>query len=148
LPSPIGTLELSYTETAVISLQRVHTPSINEASLTWLGKEVARELREYFAGTRTQFDLPMAPAGTPFQQKVWAALCDIPYGETRTYQEIAQAVGNIKAARAVGMANNRNPISIAIPCHRVIGKNGALVGYASGLEMKEQLLQLEQTHSD
>lgn len=105
--------------------------------------EAGKQLREYFAGTRRDFDLPLAPAGTAFMQKVWKALQDIPYGETRSYKEIAAASGNVKACRAVGMANNRNPISIFIPCHRVIGADGDLVGYGGGLNKKIFLLELE-----
>lgn len=101
------------------------------------------QLEEYFAGERRAFDLPLAPKGTAFQQKVWRALTEIPYGETRTYGEIAAAIGNPKAARAVGMANNKNPIGILIPCHRVIGADGKLVGYAGGMEKKAFLLKLE-----
>ena len=102
-----------------------------------------KQLDEYFAGKRKTFDLPLAPKGTEFQQKVWNALTEIPYGETRTYGEIAAAIGNPKGARAVGMANNKNPIGILIPCHRVVGANGKLVGYAGGMEKKEWLLRLE-----
>ena len=102
------------------------------------------QLEEYFAGNRKQFDLPLAPKGTDFQKRVWKALTDIPYGETRTYGEIATAVGSPKAARAVGMANNKNPIGIIVPCHRVVGADGKLVGYAGGMEKKEWLLNLEQ----
>jgi len=102
-----------------------------------------KQLEEYFAGERKAFDLPLAPKGTAFQQKVWKALTEIPYGETRTYGEIAAAVGNPKGARAVGMANNKNPIGIIIPCHRVVGANGKLVGYAGGMEKKAFLLELE-----
>ena len=102
-----------------------------------------KQLDEYFAGKRKTFDLPLAPKGTEFQQKVWNALKEIPYGETRTYGEIAAAIGNPKGARAVGMANNKNPIGILIPCHRVVGANGKLVGYAGGMEKKEWLLRLE-----
>jgi methylated-DNA-[protein]-cysteine S-methyltransferase len=105
--------------------------------------EAGKQLREYFAGTRRDFDLPLAPAGTEFMQKVWKALQEIPYGETRSYKEIASASGNVKACRAVGMANNRNPISIIIPCHRVIGAGGDLVGYGGGLDKKIFLLELE-----
>ncbi len=105
--------------------------------------EAGKQLKEYFAGMRRDFDLPLAPAGTAFMQKVWKALQDIPYGETRSYKEIAAAAGNVKACRAVGMANNRNPISIFIPCHRVIGANGELVGYGGGLDKKVFLLELE-----
>ncbi len=106
--------------------------------------EAARtQLQEYFAGERTEFDLPLSPRGTDFQKKVWAELARIPYGETRSYQQIAAAVGNETAARAVGMANPQNPVAIIVPCHRVIGKNGALTGYAGGPERKKALLALE-----
>ena len=99
------------------------------------------------AGRRREFQLPLAPKGTEFQQKVWKALLDIPYGETRSYGEIARAIGNPKASRAVGMANNRNPIAIIIPCHRVIGSTGKLVGYGGGLDKKEFLLNLERQNA-
>ncbi len=101
------------------------------------------QLEEYFAGTRKTFDLPLHAKGTAFQQKVWEQLQLIPYGETRSYGQIAAAIGNPNASRAVGGANNKNPIGIIIPCHRVIGVNGALVGYAGGLDVKETLLALE-----
>ncbi|TAJ09424.1 methylated-DNA--[protein]-cysteine S-methyltransferase [Marinilabiliaceae bacterium JC017] len=101
------------------------------------------QLEEYFAGKRKNFQLKLNPGGTDFQQKVWQELTNIPYGESRCYKDIAIAVGNPKAARAIGMANNRNPIPIIIPCHRVIGANKKLAGYAYGLEVKQQLLQLE-----
>ena len=103
----------------------------------------AEQLNEYFAGIRTVFEFPVMPAGTAFQKKVWDAVSAIPYGETRTYKEIAEQAGNSLAARAVGMANNRNPAVIVIPCHRVIGHNGALTGYGGGLDVKEYLLDLE-----
>ncbi|MBO5330240.1 MAG: methylated-DNA--[protein]-cysteine S-methyltransferase [Anaerotignum sp.] len=109
--------------------------------------ECKKQLEEYFAGKRKTFDLPLVPRGTEFQQKVWKALQEIPYGETRTYGEVAAAIGNPKAARAVGMANNKNPIGIIIPCHRVVGANGKLVGYAGGMEKKEFLLELERNNS-
>lgn len=98
------------------------------------------QLEEYFAGDRNHFDLPLEPEGTEFQRSVWTALTEIPYGETRSYGEIAAEVGRPKAARAVGMANNRNPIAVIVPCHRVIGAGGALVGYAGGIERKTWLL--------
>lgn len=101
------------------------------------------ELEEYFAGERKDFSVPIRPAGTPFQQSVWNALREIPYGDTASYGEIAKRIGNEKACRAVGMANNRNPIAIIIPCHRVIGAGGSLTGYAGGLDKKEFLLELE-----
>lgn len=105
--------------------------------------EARAQLLAYFSGDRTTFTLPLAPAGTPFQKRVWQVLCGIPYGETLSYKEVARRVGNEKAARAVGRANNRNPLPIIIPCHRVIGANGAMVGYGGGLEIKEKLLALE-----
>ena len=110
---------------------------------TPLLRQAAAELAAYFAGQLREFTVPLAPKGTPFQQKVWAALREIPYGETRSYKEIAAMVGNEKACRAVGMANNRNPLPIFIPCHRVVGSDGKLVGYAGGLDVKTFLLELE-----
>lgn len=106
-------------------------------------KEAARQLQEYFGGKRTVFELNLAPEGTPFQRRVWKALSAIPYAHVRSYKDIAVAIGNAKAVRAVGMANHRNPISFIIPCHRVIGANGSLVGYGGGLELKQWLLDLE-----
>jgi methylated-DNA-[protein]-cysteine S-methyltransferase len=102
------------------------------------------QLHEYFASARTQFDIPLAPAGTLFQKRVWQALVDIPFGKTCSYSEIALKLGDINAVRAVAAANGLNPIAIIIPCHRVIGKDGSLTGYAGGLARKQQLLALEQ----
>lgn len=110
---------------------------------TALMDSVANELAEYFDGKRREFDFPYELHGTEFQMEVWNALCDIPYGETRSYGQIAEAVGDPKASRAVGMANNKNPLMIAVPCHRVIGADGSLTGYAGGLPLKEALLKLE-----
>jgi AraC family transcriptional regulator of adaptative response/methylated-DNA-[protein]-cysteine methyltransferase len=104
----------------------------------------ATQLEEYFAHQRQRFDLPLHLIGTEFQCRVWASLCSIQFGETRSYKQVAAAIGNPKASRAVGMANNKNPIMIVVPCHRVVGANGDLVGYASGLAMKQRLLALEQ----
>lgn len=101
------------------------------------------QIEEYFAEKRTEFDLPLKPEGTLFEQSVWNALLSIPYGETRTYGQIAGTIGNIKASRAVGRAVGRNPLSIIIPCHRVIGHNGSLTGYAGGIDMKRALLEIE-----
>lgn len=106
-----------------------------------------QQLEEYFEGGRRSFDLPLSPRGTEFQLKVWRALVDIPYGETRCYGQIAETVGNPKAARAVGLANNRNPLAIFIPCHRVIGANGKLVGFGGGLDVKQALLELERNNA-
>lgn len=105
--------------------------------------ETERQLIEYFAGKRTCFDVPLEFSGTNFQKQVWAALLTIPFGETRSYRDIAEQVGNVKAVRAVGAANGRNPISIIAPCHRVIGASGDLTGFAGGLKVKERLLVLE-----
>ncbi len=111
---------------------------------TNLLKEANNQLKEYFIGKREKFDLYLEPqGGTEFQKKVWKALQEIPYGETRSYKDIAINIGNEKACRAVGMANNKNPIPIFIPCHRVIGSNGNLIGYAGGLDIKETLLRIE-----
>lgn len=107
--------------------------------------EAERQLNEYFAGLRTGFDLPLRAAGTAFQQAVWSELRKIPYGETRTYGQLAAALGRPKACRAVGGACHRNPIGIIVPCHRVVGASGSLTGYAGGLEAKRYLLELEQT---
>jgi len=108
-----------------------------------LTKACHLQLEEYFAGSRTVFELPLNPEGSIFQKKVWEALLEIPYGETRSYGEIAKNIGNPKASRAVGMANNKNPLAIVVPCHRVIGSNGKLVGYGGGIPIKQQLLELE-----
>ena len=121
-------------EIAAGEMLEVETPLLLEGE---------RQLQQYFNGERQEFELPLDAAGTPFQLKVWEALRQIPYGETRSYKEIAIAVENPKGVRAIGMANNRNPISIITPCHRVIGTNGKLVGYAGGLHLKEYLLNHE-----
>ncbi|MBC7086029.1 MAG: methylated-DNA--[protein]-cysteine S-methyltransferase [Methanomethylovorans sp.] len=118
---------------------------VNETKLL---KEAYRQLQEYLAGTRKDFMLPLAPAGTKFMLHVWEALRSIPYGETRSYKEIAQSIGNQKASRAVGIANNHNPTPIFIPCHRVITSNGKMGGYRWGLQIKEHLLKLEKQHAD
>ena len=119
------------------------TPVNGIKSETSIIKQAKNELDEYFKGKRKTFDLPLAPKGTEFQLKVWEALKNIPYGNTASYKDIAIAVGNEKACRAVGMANNKNPICIVIPCHRVIGSNDSLVGYSGGLDIKEKLLKIE-----
>lgn len=110
--------------------------------------EAKNQLSEYFNGTRHAFDLDLVLQGTEFQHKVWNALLEIPYGETRSYQEIAEAIGNPKAVRAVGMANNKNNIGIIIPCHRVIGKDGSMTGYYGGIHYKEFLLDLERKNKE
>jgi methylated-DNA-[protein]-cysteine S-methyltransferase len=114
---------------------------------TLFSDEVYRQIKEYFSGARREFDLPLYREGTQFQKRVWDALCTIPYGQTRSYSEIAAQIGSPRAARAVGMANHVNPIAIIVPCHRVIGKNGSLTGYASGTHIKRRLLDLEAKNS-
>jgi methylated-DNA-[protein]-cysteine S-methyltransferase len=118
-------------------------PEDEQLCETALLLEAVRQLDAYFAGELKEFTLPLAPEGTEFMKKVWAALCEIPYGRTASYGEVAERIGAPKAARAVGLANNRNPIPIFIPCHRVIGADGSLTGYAGGLDMKQKLLDLE-----
>ena len=141
-PFPFGQLKIGYQDGAVTLLKRTEEPARSEGR-TELTDMVFQQVSEYLDGRRREFDFPYRLQGTEFQRKVWRALCAIPYGETRTYGEIAAAVGSPRACRAVGMANHCNPILIAVPCHRVIGANGKLVGYGSGLDMKEALLQLE-----
>lgn len=118
---------------------------IGETEETSLIKEAIRQLDQYLEGKRKSFDLPLEMDGTEFQKKVWQALREIPYGETISYKELAQRVGSPKGYRAVGGANNKNPIPIIVPCHRVIGANGTLVGFALGLATKEKLLELEKS---
>jgi methylated-DNA-[protein]-cysteine S-methyltransferase len=108
-------------------------------------RKVAQELKEYLSGKRKKFDVPLKFYGTDFQLSVWNALLTIPYGETRSYRDIAEQIGNAKACRAVGMANHWNPIAIVVPCHRVIGADGSLTGFGGGLTLKQQLLELEST---
>ena len=143
--SPFGHVTVGIEENTVVSL-RIAPRLLSENNICPLAQTVTDQLQDYFSGNRRAFDLPLAPKGTPFQQLVWQELCQIPYGQTRTYGEIAAAIGKPRAARAVGMACNRNPIWLLIPCHRVVGRNGALTGYAGGLDMKCKLLELEQEY--
>ncbi|MDF2500251.1 MAG: Methylated-DNA--protein-cysteine methyltransferase [Anaerosporomusa subterranea] len=142
---PIGEIGIVEDGTAITNVYfnretAPHDVTIKETALL---KEAGRQLKDYLAGNRKSFDLLLAPYGTEFQQRVWQALQQIPCGETRSYGEIAKSIGQPKAVRAVGLANNRNPILIFIPCHRVVGANGKLIGYAGGLEAKQYLLNLE-----
>ncbi|NED95303.1 methylated-DNA--[protein]-cysteine S-methyltransferase [Phytoactinopolyspora alkaliphila] len=147
--SPLGRLRVSADDVGLTSLymeaQR-HGPTSPHPS--WIRDDdrfidVRRQLDLYFSGRLQVFDAPLNAAGTPFQREVWAALATIPYGEVRSYQQIAEHIGRPGASRAVGLANGRNPISIIVPCHRVIGASGALTGYGGGLERKRMLLDLE-----
>lgn len=138
----LGVLKIGYNDKAVIGVStEKQIDADNEPSA--LSDSAFEQISEYLKGKRKSFDFPYEYCGTEFQNKVWDALCEIPYGETRTYKQIAIQIGNPKASRAVGMANNKNPIAIVVPCHRVIGSNGSLVGYASGLDVKNFLLNLE-----
>jgi methylated-DNA-[protein]-cysteine S-methyltransferase len=146
--SPIGKLLLIGTDGVVEKLHFANSSEQNRIGTDWVNDEkgfteTLHQLTEYFSGDRHSFDLELAPKGTPFQEQVWRELQQIPYGKTASYGEIAGRVGNPKASRAVGMANNKNPIPIIIPCHRVIGKDGSLTGFGGGLDVKKQLLELE-----
>lgn len=139
---PIGVAEQEGAVTNVFFGNTVR-PDVYTERDTPLLSQAACQLREYLAGQRRSFSLPLNPAGTEFELRVWQALQTIPFGETRTYAQIAEQIGSPSACRAVGRANSRNPLSILIPCHRVIGSSGALTGYAGGLDMKKRLLALE-----
>ena len=146
IDSPIGKITICANEKAITGLKfGANSPELKEHE-TQILIEAKKQLAEYFSGKRKNFDLPLESKGTPFQKKVWQALSAIPYGATACYQDIAVRVGNPKGARAIGMANNRNPIALIVPCHRVIGKNGSLVGFASSIDIKAQLLEHEKTN--
>ena len=146
--SPVGTLTLIAADGRLTGLymdRQRHRPPVEtfgEPDPTPF-TEVVRQLEEYFAGHRTEFDLPITLTGTPFQRTVWAALREIPYGETASYGRLAERIGRRGGARAVGLANGRNPIGIIVPCHRVVGTTGDLTGYGGGLERKRHLLSFE-----
>lgn len=142
-----GYIQMAYEGSQLISLKMLPTGNNATAGTrTPLTNQVYKELWEYWAGERKNFDFPYELRGTPFQQKVWEALRNIPYGETRSYKQIATAIGQPQASRAVGMANNRNPMIIVVPCHRVVGAKGQLIGYAGGIAMKQALLELEERY--
>lgn len=148
IESPLGPLLLTADEAGLREIHFVNGRHPAQPESSWKEdraplNETIRQLHAYFAGELENFDLPLAPEGTPFQLGVWRRLCDIPYGETISYGELAIRVGNPRASRAVGLANGSNPIPIVIPCHRVIGSNGKLTGYGGGLPIKEKLLALE-----
>ena len=147
-PSPVGDLVLmsdGRSLTGLMMTNQRHTQGVQPGWVRESGPfvEARSQLGQYFAGERTEFELELAPTGTPFQVEVWRTLRDIPYGTTINYGELAKRIGNANASRAVGAANGRNPIGIIVPCHRVIGANGSLVGYGGGLERKKTLLALE-----
>ena len=147
--SPLGDLLLAADDAGLTGLHMdgdghgPHRPDPDWVEDPGRFDQVVHQLAEYFAGERTEFDLPINPAGTTFQREVWAALQTIPYGEVRSYGEIAEQIGRPGASRAVGLANGRNPIAVVVPCHRVIGASGSLTGYGGGLHRKRLLLDLE-----
>jgi methylated-DNA-[protein]-cysteine S-methyltransferase len=150
IESPVGKLKLVASDTGLAAIlwendppSRVRLGNLTEDRNHPVLLEAEQQLSDYFAGRRTSFDLRLDFAGTEFQRKVWRALLEIPFGETRTYGQIARQLGNPNAIRAVGAANGRNPISIVAPCHRVIGADGGLTGFAGGLKVKEYLLGME-----
>lgn len=151
MPSPLGELLLTGDGrhlTGLYMTPHTHSP---ERGAGWVRDDAVfadavRQLQEYFDGTRITFEIPLAPDGTEFQRKVWMALRDIPYAHTVSYGDVAREIGNPRGGRAVGLANGRNPISIIVPCHRVIGSNGALTGYGGGIERKQWLLAHEARH--
>ncbi|MBN2285685.1 MAG: methylated-DNA--[protein]-cysteine S-methyltransferase [Tissierellales bacterium] len=142
MDSPMGPIEVKASLKGITSISFRNQKGINEGDSPLLEQAVT-ELKEYFGGQRKSFDLPLDIEGTPFRMKVWNELSKIPYGETISYKELASRIGNVKASRAVGGANNKNPIGIVVPCHRVIGANGALVGYEGGIDKKKWLLDFE-----
>lgn len=153
LSTPLGELLLTGTEHGLTGLYMPPHKHAPEQAEGWVRDDAlfsaARaQLTAYFAGEPTDFDLPLAATGTPFQQRVWAALREIPYGATRSYGQLAARIGSPAASRAVGLANGRNPISIIVPCHRVVGSTGKLVGYGAGVERKSWLLALERGQRD
>jgi len=150
MTSPVGTLKLVASANALVAvlwegerLNRVPLEPMDPDPDHPVLAETERQLTEYFSGTRTEFDLPLEPRGSEFQKTVWRALRAIPFGATRSYLDLAKAIGSVKAVRAVGAANGKNPLSIIVPCHRVIGSDGGLTGFAGGLDVKARLLALE-----
>ena len=143
MDSPIGLLTLVEEDGALTEVRFGQRCDDAKQQETPLLLQTVRELDEYFGGLRQSFTVPLAPRGTSFQQQCWQALVQIPYGETRTYAQQAAMIGKPKACRAVGMGHHHNPLPIVIPCHRVVGKNGKLTGYAGGLDIKEKLLNIE-----
>lgn len=140
IATPIGALQITGADAGISAISFQDDPAPPSESVPPPLADCVRQLEEYFAGTREEFTLELALQGTPFERRVWAHLLDIPYGETRTYMQIAELMGDPKTIRAVGRANGRNPLPIVVPCHRVIGSNGDLVGYGGGLWRKEWLL--------
>ena len=152
MPSPVGRLRLIASDSALVGIwfeqgrDAVRHPGGLTEKPSRLLEFARAQLQEYFAAQRREFDLPLDPRGTEFQRRVWQRLLKIPYGETTSYGALASELGDIKASRAVGLANGSNPLPIVIPCHRVIGADGSLTGFGGGLAIKQQLLELERMH--
>lgn len=142
LDSPVGPVWVAVDDDGAVTAVQFGEPDV-PAGPSAASEAAATQLREYFAGERTDFELTLAASGTPFQHRVWAALCEIPFGVTWSYGELATHIGQPTASRAVGLANRRNPIAVVVPCHRVIGASGTLTGYAGGVERKRWLLDHE-----
>jgi methylated-DNA-[protein]-cysteine S-methyltransferase len=147
MESPVGKLKLVANANALVAIlwererpNRIKLAMLQSDPQQPILLEAERQLEEYFAGTRNEFNLPLEPAGTEFQKKVWRALREIPFGQTRSYLDLAKSIGSGKAVRSIGAANGKNPLSIVVPCHRVVGADGALTGFAGGLEVKAKLL--------
>lgn len=146
--SPLGILEIAEENNTIIYIKFIEQFSVIKEDTSYYLSKCIAQLNEYFDGKRNSFDLKLNPEGTDFQKEVWKELLKIPYGETRTYQQIANAIGDPGASRAVGNANNKNPIPIIIPCHRVLSSDGKLTGYAGGIQRKEWLLNHELRYSN
>lgn len=143
MSTPLGTLQVTANDNAVLEVAFVADEDVQPANNNAIVDEALKQLDEYFSKARKVFDLPLGAKSTEFRQQVWAQLCQVPFGQTASYSDIANAIGRDKAVRAVGAANGANPIAIVVPCHRVIGKNGTLTGYAGGLNRKQWLLDFE-----
>ncbi len=144
METPMGPLTLASSDKGLSAVRFGMTIPPDGIVDQSLNRPFVRQLSEYFQGRRTEFECPLDFEGTPFQMSVWRALLDIPYGETRSYGDIAKSIGKPGASRAVGMANHENRIAVVIPCHRVVGQDGSLTGYAGGLQLKQKLLSIEQ----
>lgn len=148
IDSPIGCLEVLTSKDALLAITYVEAKNEDSKEAPAVLEKACDQLNEYFAGERQKFELPLSPDGTDFQKQVWDALLTVPFGRTSTYKKQSQSIGNPKAIRAVGTANGKNPISVVIPCHRIVGSDGSLTGYAGGLSRKDWLLKHEQKQTE
>lgn len=148
IDTPIGLLEVLTSEDALLAVTFVEEKAEDSPDAPAILENACAQLKEYFAGERQSFDLPLLPDGTEFQKEVWNALLQVPFGRTSTYKKQSQSLGKPKAIRAVGTANGKNPIAVVIPCHRIVGSDGSLTGYASGLSRKDWLLKHEQKQTE